>query len=189
MNDLIKLLRGQRIDGRSTDEIMHFAANEIESLRSQLSYRIEERDDTNRNLTAALRREAAYKDRLAEAEKQLALEQGWNRQGKVRLAELEKGTFAAIENIHPRVAKLLRKGEPFFVVKASEPYAGQVVELIREHEGVKWTDEDQEWASAALAADQPRCFRCGHAQHSGGCVNTAPDRESAATDLQPAKGG
>jgi hypothetical protein len=25
-------------------------------------------------------------------------------------------------------------------------------------------------------ADQPRCFRCGHAQHSGDCVNTAPDQ-------------
>ena len=68
MNDLIKLLRGRRIDGRSADEIMRLAADEIESLQSQLSYRIEERDDSNRNLTAALRREVAYKDRLAEAE-------------------------------------------------------------------------------------------------------------------------
>ncbi|HSW33302.1 MAG TPA: hypothetical protein VLH36_06765 [Steroidobacteraceae bacterium] len=62
------MLRGQRIDGRGTDEIMRLAADEIESLQSQLSYRIEERDDSNRNLTAALRREVASKDRLAEAE-------------------------------------------------------------------------------------------------------------------------
>ena len=68
MNDLIKLLRGRRIDGRSADEIMRLAADEIESLQSQLSYRIEERDDSNRNLTAALRREVASKDRLAKAE-------------------------------------------------------------------------------------------------------------------------
>ena len=68
MNDLIKLLRGRRIDGRSADEIMRLAADEIESLQSQLSYRIEERDDSNRNLTAALRREVASKDRLAEAD-------------------------------------------------------------------------------------------------------------------------
>jgi hypothetical protein len=60
MNDLIKLLRGRRIDGRSADEIMRLAADEIESLQSQLSYR--------RNLTAALRREVASKDRLAEAD-------------------------------------------------------------------------------------------------------------------------
>lgn len=68
MNDLIELLRGRRIDGRSADEIMRLAADEIESLQSQLSYRIEERDDSNRNLTAALRREVASKDRLAKAE-------------------------------------------------------------------------------------------------------------------------
>lgn len=29
---------------------------------------------------------------------------------------------------------------------------------------------------AYTPANQPRCFRCGHAQHSGGCVNTAPDQ-------------
>lgn len=68
MNDLVRVLRGQRIDGRGTDEIMRLAADEIESLQSQLSYRIEERDDSNRNLTSALRREVASKDRLAEAE-------------------------------------------------------------------------------------------------------------------------
>lgn len=37
MNDLIKLLRGRRIDGRSADEIMRLAADEIESLRSRLA--------------------------------------------------------------------------------------------------------------------------------------------------------
>ena len=33
MNDLLRCLRGQRIDGRSTDEIMLQAADEIEQLR------------------------------------------------------------------------------------------------------------------------------------------------------------
>jgi hypothetical protein len=61
MSDLVRVLRGQRIDGRGTDEIMRLAADEIESLQSQLSYRIEERDDSNRNLTAALRREVRPK--------------------------------------------------------------------------------------------------------------------------------
>ena len=77
MNDLIKLLRGRRIDGRSADEIMRLAADEIESLQSQLSYRIEERDDSNRNLTSALRREVASKDRLAEAEAYGKAQQRW----------------------------------------------------------------------------------------------------------------
>lgn len=75
MNDLVRVLRGHRIDGRGTDEIMRLAADEIESLQSQLSYRIEERDDSNRNLTSALRREVASKDRLAAAEALLRLSQ------------------------------------------------------------------------------------------------------------------
>ena len=37
MNDLVRVLRGQRIDGRGTDEIMRLAADEIESLRSRLA--------------------------------------------------------------------------------------------------------------------------------------------------------
>ena len=89
MNDLIKLLRGRRIDGRSADEIMRLAAAEIESLQSQLSYRIEERDDSNRNLTAALRREAASKDRLAEAE---ALLREW----RVTADEAKDMTFVPV---------------------------------------------------------------------------------------------
>jgi hypothetical protein len=39
MNDLVRVLRGQRIDGRGTDEIMRLAADEIESLRSRLAER------------------------------------------------------------------------------------------------------------------------------------------------------
>ena len=104
MNDLIKLLRGQRIDGRSTDEIMHFAANEIESLRSQLSYRIEERDDTNRNLTAALRREAAYKDRLAEAEA-LLCEIAGHRPAVAFFAPQLAGVIAALDRIDAHLAR------------------------------------------------------------------------------------
>lgn len=37
MNDLVRVLRGQRIDGRGADEIMRRAADEIERLRSQLA--------------------------------------------------------------------------------------------------------------------------------------------------------
>ena len=37
MSDLVRVLRGQRIDGRGTDEIMRLAADEIESLRSRLA--------------------------------------------------------------------------------------------------------------------------------------------------------
>lgn len=50
-----------------------------------------------------------------------------------------------------RAGRLLLRGEPFFVVRASEPYARQVVELIKAHEGDKWTAEDERWATAALA--------------------------------------
>ena len=37
MSDLVRVLCGQRIDGRGTDEIMRLAADEIESLRSRLA--------------------------------------------------------------------------------------------------------------------------------------------------------
>lgn len=93
MSDLVRVLRGQRIDGRGADEIMRRAADEIdrlrvieqteaamrrrleeavadcERLREKLADRIEERDDSNRNLTAALQRESKLQARLAEAEK------------------------------------------------------------------------------------------------------------------------
>jgi hypothetical protein len=51
-----------------------------------------------------------------------------------------------------RAQKLERQGKPFFVVKASEPYARQVVELIKAHEGERWTAEDEAWAEAVLPA-------------------------------------
>jgi len=35
MNDLVRVLRGQRIDGRGADEIMRRAADEIERLRKE----------------------------------------------------------------------------------------------------------------------------------------------------------
>ena len=93
MSDLVRVLRGQRIDGRGADEIMRRAADEIdrlrvieqteaamrrrleeavadcERLREKLADRIEERDDSNRNLTAALQRESKLQARLAEAER------------------------------------------------------------------------------------------------------------------------
>ncbi len=50
-----------------------------------------------------------------------------------------------------RAGRLLLNGSPFFVVKASEPYARQVVDLIRQHEGLNWYSEDEAWALAALA--------------------------------------
>ena len=93
MSDLVRVLRGQRIDGRGADEIMRRAADEIdrlrvieqteaamrrrleeavadcEKLREKLADRIEERDDSNRNLTAALQRESKLQAWLAEAER------------------------------------------------------------------------------------------------------------------------
>lgn len=55
-----------------------------------------------------------------------------------------------------RAGRLLLKGVPFFVVKASEPYAAQVVALIKGNEGEKWTAEDEAWAQAALAKSGSR---------------------------------
>jgi hypothetical protein len=54
-----------------------------------------------------------------------------------------------------RAAKLERRGVPFFVVKASEPYARQVVALIKAHEGDAWTAEDEAWAESVLPPAQP----------------------------------
>lgn len=94
MSDLlIKRLRGQRLDGRTPVDCMMDAADEIERLRvieqteaamrrrleeavadcerlrEKLADRIEERDDSNRNLTAALQRESKLQAWLAEAER------------------------------------------------------------------------------------------------------------------------
>jgi hypothetical protein len=51
-----------------------------------------------------------------------------------------------------RAEKLLRAGVPFFVVKASEPYARQVVALIKANEGTNWTAECEAWAESVLSA-------------------------------------
>lgn len=53
-----------------------------------------------------------------------------------------------------RAGRLLLAGIPFFVVKASEPYAPQVVALIKQHEGDNWTEEDEQWAKNALASSR-----------------------------------
>lgn len=58
-------------------------------------------------------------------------------------------------DVNDRAIKLLLKGVPFFVVKASEPYAKQVVELIKQHEGEKWTAEDETWANKAMLSAAP----------------------------------
>ena len=50
-----------------------------------------------------------------------------------------------------RAGRLLLRRKPCFVVKASEPYARQVVDLIKADQGGKWTEEDERWATAALA--------------------------------------
>ncbi len=49
-----------------------------------------------------------------------------------------------------RAGRLLVDDKPFFVVKASEPYARKVVELIKQHEGEKWTKQDEEYAERVL---------------------------------------
>lgn len=54
------------------------------------------------------------------------------------------------EQAEPRAMKLLRKGVPFFVVKASEPYARQVVQLIKADQGDKWTADDETYAESVL---------------------------------------
>lgn len=75
-----------------------------------------------------------------------------HRQAADRLAALEAETQVLKEFLDCRAGRLLVRGEPFFVVKASEPYARQVVELIKQHEGECWTEEDEQWAGQALAS-------------------------------------
>lgn len=89
------------------------------------------------NLTARLRASQEVRERLCE---KLAT-------ATSRLRQCEEANHRAF--------KLMERGTPFFVVKASEPYARQVVNLIKEHEGWKWTDEDELWALRALAAPAP----------------------------------
>ena len=50
---------------------------------------------------------------------------------------------------HPRAMKLMNKLVDFLVVKVSEPYALQVMRLIKGEEAAhgNWTDEDEAWAS------------------------------------------
>ncbi len=59
---------------------------------------------------------------------------------------------------YPRVFKLIDKGVPFFVVRATEPYAGQVVALIKQEEEKHgtWTALDEEWATAVLRKEIPQ---------------------------------
>lgn len=70
----------------------------------------------------------------------------------LRVSQLEAENQVLKELINCRAGRLLVRDEPFFVVKASEPYARQVVELIKQHEGEHWTEEDEQWAQEALAA-------------------------------------
>lgn len=69
----------------------------------------------------------------------------------VRLTNLAAGfernrdTLETLLEKHPRCAKLMRAGTPFFVVRADEPYALSVAALIKHREMGKgtWTNEDE----------------------------------------------
>ena len=96
---------------------------------------------------------AAIREREAEVER-LRIELSLERDASANLeAEIER----LRRLLDCRAGRLLERGVPFFVVKASEPYARAVVNLIKEHEGTAWTNEDQQWADAALGeqAGQP----------------------------------
>jgi len=56
---------------------------------------------------------------------------------------------------HPRCAKLLRSGRPFFVVAGDEPYAKCVAALIKNVEDGRgtWTDADETRVAAILHVD------------------------------------
>jgi len=66
--------------------------------------------------------------------------------------------WCALKRIHPRVFKLIDKGVPFFVVRATEPYAGTVVALIKQEETKlgKWTAADERYAMESLGGPIPR---------------------------------
>ncbi len=62
-----------------------------------------------------------------------------------------------IKGHYPRVFKLIDKGVPFFVVRATEPYAGRVMALIKQQEQQQgtWTATDEEQAIKALGKPIP----------------------------------
>lgn len=79
-------------------------------------------------------------------------------------------TLKAYRARYPRAMKLIDKREEFLVVKCDEPYALDVMEMIRAHELEKgtWTDEDDQWAMKHvpgfpkyLRTDIKNCARCG----------------------------
>ena len=63
---------------------------------------------------------------------------------------------------------------------ASKDFTHDVMLEIRgDFEDAKQRIAYAEWLAGVLnrvCADQPRCFRCGHAAHAGDCVNVAPDQ-------------
>lgn len=61
---------------------------------------------------------------------------------------MSEETLKAYRARYPRAMKLIDKREEFLVVKCSEPYAAQVMRLIKAEESVqgKWTEEDEAWA-------------------------------------------
>ena len=75
------------------------------------------------------------------------------REAAAALRELEAERDRLRELLNCRAGRLLENGTPFFVVKASEPYAPQVVELIKRHERANWSESDDAWAKAALEGE------------------------------------
>jgi len=65
---------------------------------------------------------------------------------------IRDGMVVVKAGVNDRAVKLLNKGTPFFVVKADEPYANLVVDLIKKAEGSNWTSSDQDWADKAMIA-------------------------------------
>lgn len=90
------------------------------------------------------------REKLVHNEKLLEIQtKSINERAKL-IRELSKENKLMREALDSRAGKILLKGEPFFVVKASEPYAKEVVALIKEHEGINWTDADEDWANKAI---------------------------------------
>jgi hypothetical protein len=80
---------------------------------------------------------------VAQIETDLALAQQ-----KIKSLTSDRDWLRGILNC--RAGRLLLWGKPFFVVTTTEPYARQVMELIKAHQGEKWTAEDEKWAQDAL---------------------------------------
>lgn len=59
-----------------------------------------------------------------------------------------ESTLRALKARYPRAYKLMDNREEFLVVKVDEPYAVNVMAMIRECESAKgsWTKDDEEWA-------------------------------------------